>query len=622
MGMDISPLTKGLDAAQAKLAAFGKGVAKFGAGIAAAGATISAPFLYGLTVFADMGSSIAKAARVSGIGLEDLQVASYALKVSFEELTTMSKKMDQFISKVAHGAPEATQQLRELGIELSDLTDLNQAERLELFGRAINTAYSDIALRHAAMIKIFGKAALQADFSGDMGARMQRLRDLGGVMSPADVALAKEYTKSQKEMGIAMQGLWARLGTSAAPVFIRLAKLLTDVIVRAQQLVDANRPLLIMIFEIADKAILAGTEIGILGGVIYGASFAFSFLSGAVGIVAGLLTTVIGLLISPAFLTIAALGVSFYLLYQNCTRARDGLDRFFGGLSGLFSDLGSIAGDTIQGISDALSAGNLDLAAQIGFLGIKIAWLELTDAISSVWTTTINFIASALAQSAGGWALIWNVFKHAILIGWNLIVEKFSIGWNTFRMGAEAAFAAGQAVIDLEDPIEAANAALAAGAAREQDIINTARDERNRLGLRWANERDRITREVNEQVRIINAPGDPGAAAAARAERDRLRGQLNDLNAQAAEEAFNRELLGVLRGMGDEQAPGGLPDIGGMKSFGTFSTLAGMFGDSDRGETAAERTARLAQLQLNQETLIAVGVNTLIAMAGRGLGVI
>ncbi len=289
MGMDISPLTKGLDAAQQKLAAFGKGVAAFGAGLAIAGALITTPMLYGLEVFSDMGGRINRAARISGIGIEDLQTLAHALGVDFDELGTASKKMDQFISKASQGAPEATHRLGQLGLTLQDLAGLSEGDRIRKIGEAINKTYSDISQRHAAATDIFGRNGLALNFGGDVGGRENRLRELGGVMSPEDVALAKEFNKAQKEMGIAVAGLWARIGSTAAPAMRDFFNMITRIVVAVQGWVDANRPLLEIVFRIADGMITAGTAIGILGGIIYGASYGFLFLKGAILITGGFL---------------------------------------------------------------------------------------------------------------------------------------------------------------------------------------------------------------------------------------------------------------------------------------------------------------------------------------------
>jgi hypothetical protein len=437
MGMDISPLQKGLDAAQQKLAAFGKGVAAFGAGIAAAGATISAPFLYGLSVFADMGSQISAASRISGMSLDDVQTAAFALKVSFEELTTMSKKMDQFLDHVSRGSGEATRQLNELGLSFSDLARLSEGDRILKLGEAINRTYSDISQRHAAMIRIFGRQALQADFSGDLAARVQRLRDLGGVVSPADVALAKDYTKAQKEMGIAMQGLWARIGATAAPAMTQLARLLTDIIVRVQKLVDANRPLLELIFKIADKAVLVGAAIGILGAAIYGGSYAFSFMSGAISIVGGLLSTLWGLA------TFAASGFGILKVMTFAwSVASVAASMIAKAAIWAYNAAVTVAHALTWGFKAALivlgvTATLVGAAIYLAFGGAIIAGVVALGYYVGKWLMTLNVVKEGIAIISAAWSGLWAGIKAVaapvlenIALAFRFFMDPI-IGWFT-----------------------------------------------------------------------------------------------------------------------------------------------------------------------------------------------
>lgn len=287
LGTDDSLLDKGLKAAEGKFKAWGKAIGALGAGIAAAGAAITGPMLYGLSVFSEIGGSIVSAARITGMATDDIQTLAAALKVDFDELAKGSRKMDQFISHAAAGAPEATRRLGELNLSLHDLASMSEADRFRAIGAAIGQTYSDISQRHAAALQIFGRGGLAFDFSGDVGGREQRRRELGGVMSPADLALAKDYNLTVKEMKVAIEGLWARIGATAAPVMRDFFRIITTIVVALQRLVDANRPFLETVFRVADALVTAGAVIVAIGGAFYGLSLAISFFGpmlGAIGI--------------------------------------------------------------------------------------------------------------------------------------------------------------------------------------------------------------------------------------------------------------------------------------------------------------------------------------------------
>src|ERR1022692_5314133 len=72
------PLIKGLEDAQKKFAAWGKGVEAAGVGIAAAGASMQAPFHYALHVLAEDGNHPWPVARQTGIAIAELGPLAYA----------------------------------------------------------------------------------------------------------------------------------------------------------------------------------------------------------------------------------------------------------------------------------------------------------------------------------------------------------------------------------------------------------------------------------------------------------------------------------------------------------------------------------------------------------------
>src|SRR5438034_615383 len=79
LSLNDTALQAGLNKAKATLASFGKSVAGIGGALAAGAATITAPFLYGLSAFAEMGKEVVFASRETGIGFEQMGALAYAL---------------------------------------------------------------------------------------------------------------------------------------------------------------------------------------------------------------------------------------------------------------------------------------------------------------------------------------------------------------------------------------------------------------------------------------------------------------------------------------------------------------------------------------------------------------
>lgn len=83
--------------------------------------------------------------------------------------------------------------------------------------------------------------------------------------------------------------------------------------------------------------------------------------------------------------------------------------RAFTAASKLFKDLLGVAKVTFSGISDAISAGNIELATKILWTGLKIAWVKGGDAIKATWDTSMVYIEAALDQLMTNLKMIWDV---------------------------------------------------------------------------------------------------------------------------------------------------------------------------------------------------------------------
>lgn len=289
LGVDQSGLESGLNKAGKTLQSWGKNVAAAGAVVAAAGAAITAPFLYGLTVFGEMGSAIAGASRMTSMSFQEVQDAAAGIRVPMEDLPGLTKKMDNFIASAADGAPEAIHQLDMMGISISELAGMSEQQRLLRFADGI-TSIGDAAQRVHAQTQVFGRQGMSANLTGGsvgIQARAARNREIGGTLSDADVKLAKDYTIAQKELSIATTGVWTKLGAIAAPMMMEISRAIVDVIIQVQGFVEANRPLLDIVFRVGMVIASVGAAIVFLGGLIYGVGIGLTILASVVGFIGG-----------------------------------------------------------------------------------------------------------------------------------------------------------------------------------------------------------------------------------------------------------------------------------------------------------------------------------------------
>jgi hypothetical protein len=596
LSTEKSALEKGLDEAKKKLQDWGASAIKIGAGIAAAGAAIKTTFYYGLSVFNDSATVLRTMSRETGIATERLSALAYAFADDADAVPRAVQHIANFIEAASRGG-EAGQKLARLGLTFDHLANADRFDQLMMIADAL-ASVGNATERAALAQQVLGRGAAislgprLAQGSAGIRERMQQAQDRGFVISSADQAAANAYAATMRELNLTIKAMWVQAGAAVAKYVTEFIAKVTNLLQYSLKWMEQNRGLLLLIFRIGEAIFLTGTAIAIFGAGVFTLGKMFGIVTSAVGTVVSILMFFVT---NPIGITILAIAAAVYTLYTRCDAARRGID-------GLVSSLASVGGDTIQGIADALTAGDLDLAAQIAFASLKIAWLDVTDSIKDIWHTTINWIASALAQSIGGWSLAWLEFQNLLQLGWSVIVGAFEIGWNTFRTGAEIAYQAAQAALGGYDAAQAAESAAAVGRARERQIVLRGGIAMAEREAELERERARITREVNAQIAIINAPN-AGDAAGARAERDRLRGELAALNQQAADQRAIADAERQFNAMMNAMAVGGggaAFGAGGAGSVaGTFNAaqISGFLGA--HRETAAERNARL-QLEEQQ----------------------
>lgn len=310
LATDSTALEKGLAAAQATFQAWGKSIAISGAAIGAAGAAITTPFLMALGVFAGVGQEFTIASRRVGIEFGQLQQLSHATGGDLDTLSGSLDKMDSFLQSVANGSEEAARSLAMMGLSFEDLNRMNQHDRFLALADGLNRI-ADAGQRSAVRRQVLGRGAGTLNISGGAeGIREREARaiELGRVFSPQDQAAVQAYNLAQRELSATMTALWSTIGATIAPFMTEFTQLVTQIVQHIRNWVNENRELVLLIFRVGDVMVTAGTVIGVLGGIIYGLSYAFTFVSGAIGIV----SSVLSFILAPA---IALISFGFTVLW-------------------------------------------------------------------------------------------------------------------------------------------------------------------------------------------------------------------------------------------------------------------------------------------------------------------
>lgn len=486
LGVD-DRIAAGLKKAAAKLKAFGASVRNIGFALAGIGTSTLSAFGAASKVFADMGSEIFDASIRTGIAAEQLSALKFAAEqsgASLEELEVAARRMSRAITDAAAGSKTAAAALAQLGLTAKDLEGLSPDKQFLLIAKRLN-ALKNPTLKSALAMDIFGKSGTRLlPMLTDLDAQLQRAKDLGLIVTTEDAAAADKF-------GDILGDLWkqakmvtfhvgAAVGKALQPFLEGAARIGAKVIAWVQ----ANRGLAVTIAAVAAAVAAAGVGFIVLGSVIAGAGVVLGAV--AAGVTA--MGTALASLVSPIGLVIAALsvGAAAFLAYTETGQS------VLQWLADKFGQLAGIVRETINGISDALAAGNIALAAQILWAGVKLAFLNGTaeirkifidgvtgvlaaweivqSALSKTWINTVSLIQTAWAAAMLGVQTIWEKTQNVLEKGWLEVMGLFDEG-----LDVEAA----KKMAD-DDSRRRLNAITAEGAAR---IANVEAERQARLKM-------------------------------------------------------------------------------------------------------------------------------------------
>jgi hypothetical protein len=221
-----------------------------------------------------------------------------------------------------------------------------------------------------------------------------------------------------------------QVGAALAPAFLRLSKIITGMMVRVIDWVNANQSLIATAAKVVTLVTALGAGLVVLGGVLSG----LGMIAG--GLAAGMAAvgTVLGFLLTPIGLIAGALigGIAAWLAWTDSgQQAVSGLQSVFGQLWQTFSTV-------FSGITNALMAGGLALAGQIAIAGLELAFHQGFAALNELtggWLETLkNAFTTAFAAmtfAATNWQLLLQIAAQsagvAIVTFANEVIHFFTV---------------------------------------------------------------------------------------------------------------------------------------------------------------------------------------------------
>jgi hypothetical protein len=553
-------LRSGLDKAGKTLKGWGDGVNAAGLKLAAVGGAIAAPLLAASHVFAEMGDELAKSAARTGIAVEALSGLKYAADqsgTSLSELEGGLRKMSKLIVEAAQGGDQAKQTLDDLGVKLEDLKGMTPDQQFSKLADAI-AAVENPTARAAMVMDVFGKSGgqllpLLSDGAKGIKALTDRAAELGLTWSTEDAKGAEEFGDRLDDLTSVLKRAVATIGGAVAPILQRVAVYLTDAAVKAGAWISANREMFATALKVAAGVAAAAGGLLTMGLALKTVGFALGGISSALGLfgsVAGVLGTVLRTVLTSSigFVIAGLAGLALYLAYNTEVGKK-----MLGALGEYFGQLKATATTAIGGITDALSAGDFKLAAEVLWAGLRAAWLAGIKPLTDVWE---NFKAKFVTVAVGafsGMLAAWDIARNFLTESWIKTVATLSSVWAKFQASVESGWDNVTEVVSgvmIEGPWNSADDKVKMRALNEQQSADAQKDIADRRDAslkatadassaelaaeakRHAERMGAIGKEFNEMKEGADAAAEAEKAAAAQGVKD-AQDKLNALRAKA-----------------------------------------------------------------------------------------
>lgn len=269
-------------------------------------------------------------------------------------------------------------------IALAGATDAS-AEAAIRITQAMAKGNVEQAMAFSRMIKELRGMKDQQEFQ----LRYQKL--VAGGME-TQTRLAETAAGRIKQLTNAYGDLLEDIGETVASGVKPFVESITELVFLLQKLSPESKRMAVIIAAVA-VALLS------LGPALLVAKLLFAPL----GALLGIFITTLGALLSPVGLAVAAIaGLGVAVLHWSGEGGR-----ILGWFGEQWQMLLSHVGPAVQGIKDALAAGDLALAFEIAWLQIQLSFARATEEIRKLWTGLKTMLIVQGAQTASQWSSAW-----------------------------------------------------------------------------------------------------------------------------------------------------------------------------------------------------------------------
>ncbi|HNO80547.1 MAG TPA: hypothetical protein PKN33_21065 [Phycisphaerae bacterium] len=434
-------LTAGLRRAQKRLKAFGAGLRNIGTRIAGFGAALAAPLAASLKVFSSAGDQLDKMSKRTGVSVEALSELGFAAEQSGADLETLEKGirvMQRTMGDASQGLSIATDAFDTLGLKVEQLQGLSPEQQFTAIADRLSQI-ADPSARAAAAMDVFGRAGskllpLLANGAQGMAELRDEARELGLTISTESASDAALLTDTLNILWrVLKQGVFT-IGSALAPVIIDVSKRITRVVVRVSEWIKQNKELVVTALKVTAAIVAGGIALVALGFLFSAMASAIGGLIsvvGGVGAALGVVGSAVAAIVSPIGLVISAVVALAGTLLVTTEAGAEALSW----LGDRFRSLKDTVFKVIGGISNALAAGDIGLAAKILWLSLKLAWQNGVGALNRIWLEAKQFFLGTVQSMWYGALAFTQQILHGLEVAWIETTAFLSKAWTGFTSG-------------------------------------------------------------------------------------------------------------------------------------------------------------------------------------------
>ena len=346
-------------------------------------------------VAADFGVSMEDTLAILG-GLGNVGIQGSLAGSALRRLLTLTGSDAKRLQKIfgvsfVDAAGNARPLIEVLG-EVNEATkDLGSAERAKKF----KDAFGLLGISAASAI---GKSV------GAIGDLSNELNNSAGVAEKTASEIESGLGGSFRKLISAVEGIAISIGNALQGPLASFAGWVTEAAGVVTKFVNANQPLIQSVLLLAGGLIVAGGVLIATGVSMSILAFAIGGIVTAMGVLASVIGTataviaslggVISFLASPIGLVLAGIGTLIGAFLTMTSAGQAVVDWFSSNFIKIFDTVSS----TLGGIFNALTGGNLALAAEIGFTGLKLAVAQVMEEVESIFGISLKNIFANLAK--------------------------------------------------------------------------------------------------------------------------------------------------------------------------------------------------------------------------------